>query len=208
MFAEKSKYFLLAGGICGTKWVVVGGAGEDSQVFPYLRLQKWEMFILTAERCSVPPALGFIGKYELKIDDKGRLTIPARFKQVLQEKYPDDEMQVVVSLSLDQNLLIQPVSVYNAMVSKYMALSDLDEATRRMKELFTGFAAEEKVDGSGRIRLDSGLRDIAGARKEVTCVGNMDAFSIWDREKWDQTQAATLKNQALLIKQVDERIRN
>ena len=86
-------------------------------------------------------------------------------------------------LSLDQNLLIQPVSVYTEMVSEYMALSDLDEATRRMKELFTGFAAEEKVDGSGRIRLDSGLREIAGARKEVTCVGKMGAFEVWDREK-------------------------
>jgi len=151
---------------------------------------------------------GFIGKYELKIDDKGRLTIPARFKQVLQEKYPKDEMQVVVSLSLDQSLLVQPTSLYQIMLEKYMALPDFDAATRRVQELFTVYAAEEKVDGSGRIRLDPSLREIAGIDREVTCAGKRGTFEIWDRERWARMQAETLKNQALLIKQVDDRIKN
>lgn len=155
----------------------------------------------------VAALIGFIGKYDLKVDDKGRLTIPARFKQILQEKYPDDDMQVVMSISLDQNLLVQPVSEYQKMAAKYMALSDLDESTRRMKELFTAFAAEEKVDSSGRIRLDGGLREIALIRREVTVVGNMGAFSVWDRERWDRTQTDTLRNQPLLIQRVEEKSR-
>jgi MraZ protein len=155
----------------------------------------------------VPLILGFIGKYELKIDDKGRLTIPSRFKQVLQGKYAADEMQVVVSVSLDQNLLIQPVSSYNEMLERYLSLSDLDEATRRVKDLLTGFATEEKVDASGRIRLDPGLRVDVQMGREVMCVGKRDAFEIWNREKWKQEQQRIFREQPELLKQVDDRIR-
>ncbi|NQU45205.1 hypothetical protein HQ520_18130 [bacterium] len=151
--------------------------------------------------------VGFIGKHDLRIDDKGRLSIPARFKSVLQEKYGADQMEVIISVSLDTVLRVQPVSEYNRTVAEFMQMSDLDEETRRIRELYTGLAAPEKVDGSGRIRIPADLREIAQLDREVTCVGTMNGFDIWPRERWAQTQAETLRNRKQLIEQVREKNR-
>jgi MraZ protein len=146
--------------------------------------------------------VGFIGIYCLRLDDKSRLTIPARLKTVLQENFPADGMQVVVSAGLDACLTVQPNSEYRKMMEKYLHYNELDEAARRIQGLMTGLASEEKVDGSGRIRLAPELKQYAGIDREVACVGRLDSFQIWDRALWEQTQAETLRNRETLIRQL------
>ena len=102
---------------------------------------------LSAEKAThVSSILGFIGKHELRIDDKGRLSIPARFKNVLAQNYAADDMRVVVMVSLDLNLRVLPVSVYEKVTEEYEGHSDLDKAARRLKEMVTTLATVEKVD--------------------------------------------------------------
>jgi MraZ protein len=150
----------------------------------------------------VSAAIGFIGKHEVRIDDKGRVTMPARFKNVLAEQYPADAMQVVVAVSLDRNLRVFPLSEYTKMTAEYERYSDLDRDARRLKEFVTGLATVEKVDAGGRIRLSADLRQIAGLLREVACVGGNGYFDIWDRERWNANQAQTLRDLEQLSEQV------
>jgi len=148
--------------------------------------------------------VGFIGTHDLRLDDKSRLVIPARFKAVLHENFALDSMQVVVSASLDRCLIVQPSSEYLKMVEKYLHYSELEEAARRILELMTGLASQEKVDGSGRIRLTPELRQYAGIDRDVACVGRLHSFQIWDRALWEKTQSETLRNRETLIRQLKE----
>jgi MraZ protein len=150
----------------------------------------------------MPPTVGFIGKHDLRIDDKGRLCMPARFKNVLKEQYADDEMQVVVMLSLDLNLSVLPLSEYAKVAEEYERYSDLDEEARRLKELITGLATIEKADSGGRIRVSSDLREIVGLDRDVTCIGRMNHFDIWKRERWADNQSDLLRDQKHLTEQV------
>ena len=120
------------------------------------------------------------------------MTIPSRFKTVLAELYPDDDMQVVVALSLDKNLRVFPLSEYEKVVRQYEKYSDLDKNARRLKELVTGLATIEKVDAGGRIRLSADLRGIARLDREVACIGRTGYFDIWDRESWNRNQEELL----------------
>lgn len=151
------------------------------------------------------PSVGFIGKHELRIDDKGRLTMPARFKSVLRECYPGDDDQVVVRVSLDMNLTVEPLTEYEKVSEKYEEYDDLDEEARRLKEVITGLATIEKIDSGGRIRIAADLRAIAGLDREVTLVGRKHSFTIWDREAWNTTEAATLRDLKHLTGQVRQK---
>jgi MraZ protein len=107
-----------------------------------------------------------------------------------------------VSVSLDQNLRVHPLSEYAKFLEAQEKYSELDKETRRLQALMTGLATQEKVDGAGRIRLSPELRDIAHLKREVTCLGRTRSFEIWDRESWNETQASSLRDMEYLIEQV------
>lgn len=144
----------------------------------------------------------FIGRHDLRVDDKGRLTIPARFKSVLQDNYPGDEMQVVVTLSLDKNLSILPYSEYVKKTEQFESYDAMDEKVRRFQELLTGLASVEKVDSAGRIRISADLRETACIDREVTCIGRTGYFDVWDRERWHDTQSEALRDLKMLTEHV------
>jgi MraZ protein len=149
--------------------------------------------------------LGFIGQHELRIDDKGRLSIPSKFKAVLQSKYADDDMQVVISLGMENCLIVEPASVYDAEVRKLLEMNDLDKAVRRLRKWRTTYASQEKVDGSGRVRIPQNLRDMAGLDKDVVCNGTYSSFEIWDKSAWRQEEDAIIPNREGLFDQLRER---
>jgi MraZ protein len=155
---------------------------------------------------SVSSGIGFIGKHELRIDDKGRLSIPSRFKTVLIEQHPDDGMQVVVSPSLDMNLIVQPASEFAKLAVEFEQYNELDEEARRLKEILIGLATQEKVDASGRIRLSADLRKLANLNHDVTVIGENRFFTVWDRERWNATESAALRDLKHLAEQV--RVKN
>jgi MraZ protein len=146
--------------------------------------------------------VGFIGKHDLRIDGKGRVTMPSRFKKTLREQYPDDCDTVVVRLTLDLNLTVEPVPEYARVAEKFENYDGLDEETRRLQEIITGLATVEKIDAGGRIRLSLDLRTIAGLLHEVTLVGRNRSFDIWDRARWQATQDVTLRDLKHLTEQV------
>lgn len=142
----------------------------------------------------MPPLVGFVGKHHLKIDDKGRVTMPARFKVALRENYPQDQDQVVVRISWDRNLRVEPYSEYAKVADQYEQGNDRDALARRRKNVINALAEIEKIDAGGRIRLSPDLRALAKLDREVTLVGDNRAFEIWDRQKWQTAQEAALRD--------------
>jgi MraZ protein len=142
----------------------------------------------------MPPSVGFLGKHYLRIDDKGRVTMPARFKAVLRDQYPQDQDQVVVRLSWDGNLRVEPYSEYAKVADQYEQGNDRDPRARRRKNVINALAESEKIDAGGRIRLSPDLRSLAKLDREVTLLGDNRAFEIWDRVRWQAAQEAALRD--------------
>jgi MraZ protein len=132
----------------------------------------------------MPPLVGFFGQHDLKIDAKSRVTMPARFKSMLREQFPQDDEQVVVRLNMDQSLTVESVSRFAQVVEDFDQYDELDENTRRYKQLMTALATVEKIDAGGRIRLSGDLRRMAGIEHDVIVIGRSNSCEIWARERW------------------------
>jgi MraZ protein len=115
------------------------------------------------------------------IDPKGRLIIPARFREVLQAGGGDG----VMLSRMDSSLFAYTFEEWKKIEDKILSLAEKSEAMRRFRRVFIGGAFELGCDKQGRILIPPTLRQYAGVKKEVVLVGVLDHFEIWDRENWE-----------------------
>lgn len=126
----------------------------------------------------------FMGQYHQKIDEKGRLTIPAKFRSDLGEDF-------IVSRGLDGCLFIYPKEAWNTMIKKYETLPNIKDTRNFMRFLLSG-ASDEKFDKNGRININTRLLKYANLKKECIVIGVGDRLEIWDEEEWNKF---TLENE-------------
>ena len=122
----------------------------------------------------------FRGRSKHILDSKGRLAIPARFKEVLSQK--DDECLVVTNH--DACLWAFSREDWQVVEEKAANLPQFDRAAATYLRYFISGAVECPIK-QGRITISPDLREIAGLKKEVVLVGELKKFEIWDKEKWD-----------------------
>ena len=119
-----------------------------------------------------------LGEYEHTIDDKNRLTLPAKFRQAFDEG-------LVLTRGIERCLSAYPRSGWTASVeSRLRELDPLSKEGRVMQRYFFSGAAEAELDKQGRVMVPSPLSDYAGLGKEVVVVGIRDHLEIWDRATW------------------------
>jgi len=123
----------------------------------------------------------FRGSSYHTLDAKGRLIIPARFREVIRA---DGHDSVVVS-RMDSCLLAYPFKEWQQLETKIMSQVDKSENMRRFRRVFIGGAHECNCDKQDRILIPPTLREYAGLDKEIVLVGVLDHFEIWSREGWD-----------------------
>jgi MraZ protein len=119
----------------------------------------------------------FFGQFEHSIDDKGRLTIPARFRDIVGET-------VYITQGFDNNLMALPSEAYEQLSKEIMSTSVTDPNARDLKRQFFANTSQSEIDKAGRILIPSYLRDLAGIINEAVVVGNGTFFEIWARERW------------------------
>ena len=120
----------------------------------------------------------FLGQYDHSIDDKSRLTLPARFRDALADG-------VVISKGLDGSVDVYPKAAWNVTVAERIGqLDPLLPDTRTMQRLFFGGASEDTPDKQGRVLLPGPLLRYGKLTKDVTVVGSNDHLEIWDRTAW------------------------
>lgn len=130
-------------------------------------------------------SITFRGLQAATLDDKGRMAIPKRFRETLQQVC---QGEVVLTVDIhDACLLLYPMADWLAIEAKLMAMPNMDPATRRVQRLLLGHAVEMEMDNAGRILVPDLLRDYAQMTKEVMLVGQGNKIEFWSAETW-QTQ--------------------
>jgi MraZ protein len=123
----------------------------------------------------------FRGVHSLNLDGKGRLAIPARYREALATRCNG---QMVVTVDRDRCLLLYPLPDWLEIELKVDALPSFKPYARRMQRLLIGHATECELDANGRILLPPPLREFAQLDKAVVLIGQGKKFEIWDEQEW------------------------
>jgi transcriptional regulator MraZ len=122
----------------------------------------------------------FFGEYEHTIDDKSRLTLPARFRERL-------AAGVVLAKGLDGNIAVYPRDAWSETVeARLAALDPLTREARELRRFFFAGAADAELDRNGRVLVPPALARHARLGRDVVVAGVYDHLEIWDRSAWEQ----------------------
>ena len=122
----------------------------------------------------------FMGEYNHSLDAKGRLIIPAKFRESLGERF-------VITRSLDTCLCVYDAQAWETFAQRLTELPYNAKEQRELVRFFLSRAAEVEPDKMGRILLPQNLRSAAGIEKDVVLVGVGARIEIWSREIWEET---------------------
>ncbi len=132
----------------------------------------------------------FRGRSSHSLDDKGRIIIPSRFREVLKAKYDD---RLVVTNG-QHCLVAYPFEEWRLIENKVASLSDIDENVQAFLRLFISGAVESPLDRQGRFLIPPSLREYASLDKEIILAGLVKKFEIWDKTLWDEEIAKARNN--------------
>jgi MraZ protein len=122
----------------------------------------------------------FRGRFEHTIDSKGRVSIPAKFRELLAEKY--DERLILTNF--DRCLVAYPFEEWRGLEEKVGSLSMVKKEVRVFQRFFISGAAECPIDKLGRILIPPTLRDYAQLARNVVFNGMLKKFEIWSKDRW------------------------
>jgi MraZ protein len=123
----------------------------------------------------------FRGKHPHTIDAKGRLSIPARFREDLGKRGTD----TLVLAEGDHCIWAFPLDEWERLEEKLRQQSQLAPEMRSFLRMTVASAKECPVDRAGRTLVPPDLREFAGLRKDVMITGALTRFEIWSRDRWD-----------------------
>ncbi|RPI87108.1 MAG: division/cell wall cluster transcriptional repressor MraZ [Chloroflexi bacterium] len=122
----------------------------------------------------------FLGQYQHSFDNKGRLTIPSRFRELLAAD------GAYVTQGFDRNLMVLTVSRFERISGKVEQMSMTEPNARMLKRMIFSSANMVEVDKAGRILIPEFLRQYAGLQTLAVVVGAGDYFEIWAPETWTE----------------------
>ena len=121
----------------------------------------------------------FMSEYTHSIDTKGRVIVPAKFRESLGNEF-------VITQGLDGCLFVFPNEEWNAFEEKLKSLPMSNKDARKFVRFFLAGAATVELDKQGRILIPTVLREFAGLEKDVVVVGVGSRVEIWDKSRWDE----------------------
>jgi len=124
----------------------------------------------------------FRGQSINRIDAKGRLRLPTKYREVLQKHFSD----ALVITMMDECLVAYPSEIWEEIESKVQDFSLIQPDQRAFMRYFISSAEECEFDEQGRIVIPAVLRKKAGLEQEVLIAGMLKSFEIWDRASWDR----------------------
>jgi MraZ protein len=119
----------------------------------------------------------FLGRHSHNLDEKGRLAIPARFRELLADG-------LVLTRGIDQCLAGYPRPAWERLAERVNALSMADRDARQFRRMVFAEAADVTLDGQGRIVVPAELRRYAGIEREAIIVGVHSSIEIWSPARW------------------------
>ena len=136
----------------------------------------------------------FRGAAKITLDDKGRLVLPARYRERVFER---SKGALVVTVDRDGDcLLIYPLTDWELVERKLMELPSLHPQARRLQRLMVGYATELNLDSHGRMLLPPELREFARLARHALLIGQGTRCELWDEGRWNERRDLWLKSEA------------
>ncbi|MFL7812304.1 MAG: division/cell wall cluster transcriptional repressor MraZ [Anaerolineales bacterium] len=120
----------------------------------------------------------FLGQYRHSLDDKGRMIVPARFRDLLNGP-------IYLTQGFDQNLRVLPEAAFVSIYERVTEMSTTNPTARQLRRLIFSTAQQVDIDANGRILIPKYLRDVAHLDDEAIVVGVGEALEIWSPAAWE-----------------------
>lgn len=141
----------------------------------------------------------FRGIANLSLDIKGRMAMPAKYRERLVESCNGNLVMTIDPTNSTQEpcLLLYPLPEWDKIQAKIQSLSSFDRASRRVQRLLIGHAEDVQMDRNGRILIPMELRAYSGIDKKTILIGQGKKFELWDEEKWSACRESWLDDAAI-----------
>jgi len=139
----------------------------------------------------------FIGEYYLSVDEKGRLSIPVKFRSQLSRG-------AVVTRGLDSSLFLYTEKEWKNLAEKLAGLPISRANTRAFSRLMLAGAMDLVMDKQGRVIVPDYLRDFAGIAKKVVVAGLYNRLELWDETKWMKYKKDTEKGSSDIAEALEQ----
>ncbi len=125
----------------------------------------------------------FFGEFEYKVDEKGRVPLPARFRRELRDG-------VVLTQGVEECITAYPLGEWKKLATALTSGSVTRSKVRKLNRAFFATAfISVKFDGQGRVTLPIPLREYAGIEDEVVIIGANNYLELWNKERWEAEKA-------------------
>jgi MraZ protein len=121
----------------------------------------------------------FMGEYQHTIDDKGRMIIPAKFRDELGSRF-------IVTRGLDNSLFVYPENEWKVIEQKLKSLPFTRSDARAFTRFFFSGAIECELDKQGRVNIPANLRQYASLNKDCVVIGVSNRVEVWSKEVWEE----------------------
>ncbi len=125
----------------------------------------------------------FSGKYYYTVDPKGRIIIPAPFREIISSNY--STKLYITNAPFDKCLYIYPMEEWNKLQDQVRTKPRSDEAIRFFLRRVVASAIEMEMDKQGRVLVPVALREDANINSNVVMAGQIERIELWDRNEWD-----------------------
>ena len=132
----------------------------------------------------------FIGEYAYSLDSKGRVNVPAKFRQSLSE---DNENTFVITRGVDPCIWVYPLSHWKEIESNLRSLSSISKIHRTFVRNTARYASPSTYDKQGRITLTPSLIEYADLDKDVLIIGMINKMEIWNPDRLDETDQQNME---------------
>jgi MraZ protein len=140
----------------------------------------------------------FYGEFDYKIDDKGRVPIPPRFRGLLKDG-------VVLTPGADRCITAYTVNDWKKLANTLTSSSLTRSKMRRLNRVFFATAFATRMDGQGRVAIPAPLREHAGIADEAVIAGANNYLEIWSKTHWEEEKVASQEQAWQIIESLENR---
>ena len=138
----------------------------------------------------------FFGEFAYKIDEKGRVPLPPKFRGALEEG-------VVLAPGIEKCITAYTESAWKELAARLTSASVTPSKLRRLNRALFSTAFSTQIDGQGRVALPLPLREYAGISDEVVIAGANSYLEIWSKEQWEEEKAISQKQAWQIIESLE-----
>jgi len=138
----------------------------------------------------------FLGEFEYKIDDKGRVPLPPKFRRELKDG-------VILSPGPEKCIVLYTLAEWKKLAAKLTGGPVVRDKLRKLNRALFSTAFNLNVDGQGRIALPVPLRDYAAIDEEVVIAGANTYIELWDKELWEAEKAVSQEQSWQIIESLE-----